>query len=737
MYNEDPEEVQLTLRGVCENVSAFVDMTGDSTFWKRIAVCIVSDGRDRANQNTLDFLQEIGLYDEEAVAETLRAHSSSNVGCHLFQGDLVFVDNPELNTEFPPLQAMFALKEHNAGKIDSHWWFFEAFSRYLQPDYCFLLDVGTKPRKDSFYNLYRSFERNPQIAGACGEITTRNLANLSFLVSGQHFEYKIAGILDKAMESVFGYISVLPGAFSAYRFDALQGNPLRKYFKHIEEHSMEVTSPFEANMYLAEDRILCFELFAKAKFDYTLHFINDCAAETDVPTSIVGLMKQRRRWLNGSFFASLYALKNYPRIITESTHSFMRKLFVSLLFFFYLCQVIVTWFLVGAFFLTVFFTLSIATNGQDQVFYALITVFGFLLALQGILALADKPNNHEKIYHAIYLFQGLYFLVVFGYIVYYTVSNVGNNIVLAIGFTLSLVIYLISTVMYGELMSLFSSFLQYVFITPAFMVMFPIYSFANVHDISWGTKDLDQVQSNEKEKINAASLRDEAERKKKLQALKAKTEAKFLKFRSTLFCLWVFSNGFLVSVITQFNIAMPFLCFLLYVIIFFNGMRLLGSITYFVLKKLTRRSEISAAYKLRREQAKESGKDVSNLNLKPLWAYPLEVLLRPFQAYTYLALFMEILVSPVLALVSIVWILMSSALCAITYFWRPDCAIFVFKSWRRLSRVEFDLFSGDGKVARRLGIDSISMRRSPRACLEGSLPIGTPASVTHPYLILS
>ena len=54
-------------------------------------------------------------------------------------------------------------------------------------------------------------------------------------VAAQNFEYKMSNILDKPLESVFGYITVLPGAFSAYRFIALQNDatgegPLQKYF---------------------------------------------------------------------------------------------------------------------------------------------------------------------------------------------------------------------------------------------------------------------------------------------------------------------------------------------------------------------------------------------------------------------------------------------------------------------------------------------------------------------------
>lgn len=41
-------------------------------------------------------------------------------------------------------------------------------------------------------------------------------------------------------------------------------------------------------------------------------------AEADPVTKLTGLMKQRRRWLNGTFFAMLYALSNMGRIWTES-----------------------------------------------------------------------------------------------------------------------------------------------------------------------------------------------------------------------------------------------------------------------------------------------------------------------------------------------------------------------------------------------------------------------------------
>ena len=91
--------------------------------------------------------------------------------------------------------------------------------------------------------------------------------------SSDYFTSVLIRIL--ASESVFGYITVLPGAFSAYRYIALQNDsmgegPLQKYFlgeKMVITISVKDNfnscpaqhgsgaDIFTANMYLAEDRV--------------------------------------------------------------------------------------------------------------------------------------------------------------------------------------------------------------------------------------------------------------------------------------------------------------------------------------------------------------------------------------------------------------------------------------------------------------------------------------------------
>ena len=187
-------------------------------------------------------------------------------------------------------------------------------------------------------------------AGACGEIKVmlsggKNLINP--LVAAQNFEYKMSNILDKPLESAFGFISVLPGAFSAYRYIALQndktGNgPLEKYFAGEKMHGANA-GIFTANMYLAEDRILCFELVAKRNCRWILQYVKSATGETDVPDRMAEFILQRRRWLNGSFFAAVYALAHFYQI-NRSDHSILRRLMFMVEFGYQLFNMLFAWF---------------------------------------------------------------------------------------------------------------------------------------------------------------------------------------------------------------------------------------------------------------------------------------------------------------------------------------------------------------------------------------------------------
>lgn len=146
----------------------------------------------------------------------------------------------------------------------------------------------------------------------------------------QIFEYCSSNISSKSFESLFGFINVLPGAFSGYRWDSLRSrhdDPTNmldtEYLKSARDpnfHESDDYNVITANMQLAEDRILCMEIFSRK--DFVLKYMPSSVAYCDPVKHLVGLMGQRRRWLNGSLFAFIHVLiQAWNGKLKKSTHS--------------------------------------------------------------------------------------------------------------------------------------------------------------------------------------------------------------------------------------------------------------------------------------------------------------------------------------------------------------------------------------------------------------------------------
>lgn len=245
MYNEDADELYRSLHGIASNLR-HLDALG--IHWTQVQVCVVADGRGKLNEFTKEYLSnDLHVYDEDLI---LTQHKGNNVTCHIFEKTVEIKKDLNQKEYFPPVQILLAVKEKNGGKLNSHLWFFSAFSKQLQPKYCVLVDVGTGPKEKAIYYLVQAMEQNPQVGGATGEIEAQASSLCNVLEAAQFFEYRSGHVMDKPMESVFGYISVLPGAFSAFRWEAIKGEPLSQYFKLEETDPLEL-GPFIANMYLA------------------------------------------------------------------------------------------------------------------------------------------------------------------------------------------------------------------------------------------------------------------------------------------------------------------------------------------------------------------------------------------------------------------------------------------------------------------------------------------------------
>ena len=177
MYNEDEDLFVKSMLNVQKNIAHICkENRWGKDGWKNFVVVIVSDGRKKINPRVLTVLNVMGVYADELCRTSV---NSNPVKAHLFEFTTqVAVERHSLKVihkkgngkinNVVPTQIIFVLKEQNAKKINSHKWFFEAVCETIQPEVCILLDVGTKPEDGSLFHLYRAFERNPMIGGACG-----------------------------------------------------------------------------------------------------------------------------------------------------------------------------------------------------------------------------------------------------------------------------------------------------------------------------------------------------------------------------------------------------------------------------------------------------------------------------------------------------------------------------------------------------------------------------------------
>ncbi|KAI5811631.1 chitin synthase-domain-containing protein [Peziza echinospora] len=536
MYNEDEVLFARTMAGVFKNINFLCSRTKSNTWgkdaWKKVVVCVVSDGRGKINPRTRSVLAGMGCY-QEGIAKSsvnkkdVTAHIyeyTTQVGIEL-QDDMVKLIPGGRNGATCPVQMLFCLKEKNQKKINSHRWFFQAFGAVLDPNVCVLIDAGTRPGGSSIYHLWKAFEVNPKCAGACGEIKAMlgkgGRLLLNPLIATQNFEYKMSNILDKPLESVFGFISVLPGAFSAYRYIALQNDaagegPLEKYFKGEKMHGGDA-GIFTANMYLAEDRILCFELVAKRKSAWVLQYVKSSNAETDVPDTMSELILQRRRWLNGSFFAAVYALV-HAFDIWRSNHSLLRKLAFHVEFLYQTISMIFSWFAIGNFFLV--FRILTVSLGEKEMNFApgkiLSIVFEWLylaiLITCFVLSLGNRPQGSNKFYMSMVIFWAIIMLYLMFAAVFISVRSVQKelrdnqgklslssifqnplflNLLVSLGSTYLL--YFVASFMFFEPWHMFTSFAQYLLLSPSYINVLNVYAFCNTHDITWGTKGDDKA----------------------------------------------------------------------------------------------------------------------------------------------------------------------------------------------------------------------------------------------------
>lgn len=398
------------------------------------------------------------------------------------------------------------------------------------------------------------------------------------------------------------------------------GRPLEQYFhgdhtlaKILGKKGIEGMNIFKKNMFLAEDRILCFELVAKAGSKWHLTYIKASKGETDVPEGAAEFIGQRRRWLNGSFAAGVYSLLHFGRMY-KSGHNIIRMFFFHIQMFYNICTTILAWFSLASFWLTTVVIMDLVGtvkegkrawpfgNDVTPIFNTVLQyIYLAFLMLQFILAFGNRPKGSKYSYLVSFVVFGLiqfYVVCLSMYLVvqaftspesqkldttsaskfassFFSSDGVGI-IIIALAATFGL--YYVASFLYMDPWHMFTSFPQYLLIMSSYVNILNVYAFSNWHDVSWGTKGSDKADALPSAKTEKGSdgkhtiieepdlpqadidSQFEATVKRALapyvppvESNEKTLEDSYKSFRTHLCTAWIGSNALLGVVITQDN----------------------------------------------------------------------------------------------------------------------------------------------------------------------------------------
>ncbi|APG45610.1 glycosyltransferase [Phaeobacter porticola] len=163
------------------------------------------------------------------------------------------------------------LRQPNGGK----WKAANLAFSHVTTDYVVAIDADTIVAPDAIRRLMQPL-RNPNVGAVAGKIMVGNSKNL--LTKLEKLEYTVAQNIDRRAYETINAIMVVPGAFGAWRTEAVR------------------RCGYYSSQTLAEDTDLTISLLEKG---YEVRAADRAYAYTEAPASVGTLMKQRMRWSIG------------------------------------------------------------------------------------------------------------------------------------------------------------------------------------------------------------------------------------------------------------------------------------------------------------------------------------------------------------------------------------------------------------------------------------------------------
>ncbi|MBB4006601.1 glycosyltransferase family 2 protein [Allorhizobium taibaishanense] len=511
LYNEPPDALEDTLACLTANQARLPGRDAGGT---SLEVVIVLDGRDRVHPQTealinrlgFDLDRDCGLDDAHKVnsldilSDRVRVQTRQ-IAAQEFAKE-AWLDDP--GQDLPPLVVHLAVKERNRGKLDSHALFFRGIVPCRNPDFVLQIDAGSRPVADCLVHLLERMRREPDCAALATNVMMEGVALTDWLQSWQQADFLWQKISDWPIGHGLGYLEVVPGQASLMRMSALQrspaGDPLDAYLRGLSRPD----GLLEANLFLAEDRIIGAEI-VKSHGSATIRYERDATILTDGCKTVGELLRQRRRWTNSTLSARLAVVASLGQVICRSPAGPGsgletrpgRRVSLSLAVLWALWQNLEQWFIPS----TLALLVSLSTGFlQDEIRSVMgvplapVMAAGVLLfwlycmvSMTGRDAKGAGRGSMQTLLHGIGI-ATLLALALPGLFTSLAHAASGSLAVFSASiFVLGLAVWRHSSNRLPDLVRLFLFYIPTSLVVSFYMLT---YAFANIHDVSWGTKGL-------------------------------------------------------------------------------------------------------------------------------------------------------------------------------------------------------------------------------------------------------
>lgn len=492
LYNEPPAALMDTLTALCASRFSISPEAAPSL---SLVICIVTDGeaalhpQTRAQLSLLGFDLSPPLPPPEANPDT---DNQLALQCITLSASEILPPSPLIpltQNALSSVTLVLARKYHNRGKLDSHSWFFRHICRLITPRYVLQIDSGSVPDAHCLSRLHGYLEAHHNCAAVTARILTPPPTDRQLLLNWQYGDFLWEKITDWPIGQLLGYMEVVPGQCSLIRYATFStpssgaSSPLQRYLRGLHPQGL-----LEHNQFLAEDRVLGFEIVRDGTPPSTTEYRSDAILETDPCHTFAELVRQRRRWINSTLAVRAATLLALPELWRQTTLSSARKGQIIASLFWHYSQLLILFLfpallsVLGAMGAESFVPTSLGETTRYVTAGGLLWLWCGMLWLSRIYSI-NTPTG-IRLHSLAISIMGL----VINLIMLVNISNhpvAGSLLLLA-----PLLVLLLSSS--GNLNSLWRVAVFYLPSLSFFHFYLTSYSVANFSDISWGTKGLTQ-----------------------------------------------------------------------------------------------------------------------------------------------------------------------------------------------------------------------------------------------------